>query len=59
MAPSYFAAIAAVLVNLQGLVGLDFLSEQWVMFLTVAFGIVIAVRQVITGRSTIVGARPQ
>jgi len=58
MAPSYIAAIAAILVNLQGLLGLDFLPDQWVMFLTVGFGIVIAIRQILTGRSTVVGKRP-
>lgn len=58
-APSYIAAIVAVIVNLQPLLGLNFTSEMWTAAITVTLGAVIAIRQLATGRSTLRGKRPE
>ena len=58
-APSYIAAIVAILMGGQSFVGLDFVPEQWTTFLMVLMGLIVAVRQVVTGRSTLLGGRPE
>ena len=57
-APSYIASIVTVLVGLQALLGLDFTSEQWTAAITVILGLFVMVRQLITGKSNILGVRP-
>lgn len=59
VAPSYVAAVVSIVMGLQSLVGLDFASEQWTAFIMVCMGIVVAVRQLMTGRSTLMGSRPE
>lgn len=58
MAPTYITAIVTVLVNVQGLVGLHFVTDQWTAFITVSAGIYIAVRQLVTKRARVLGGRP-
>lgn len=59
IAPSYIASIVAVLMGLQQFFGLEFTNDQWTSSIVVISGLVVAIRQVITGRSTIVGSRPK
>ena len=59
MAPSYIGGIVSILVGLQTIFGLDFLPEQWTAFVLVGYGIFVAIRQKITGRSTFAGTRPR
>jgi len=58
IAPTAVAGIVAFLVGIQSIIGLDFLPEQWTGFILVAFGIFSYIRQVITGKSTLLGMRP-
>jgi drug/metabolite transporter (DMT)-like permease len=58
MAPSYIAGIVVVVMGVQSFLGLDFTSEQWTGAIVVLCGVVVAVRQLITGRSTLLGSRP-
>lgn len=58
MAPSYIAALAAIAVQVQSLVGWNFASEQWTAAITIIAAAFIAIRQVITGRSNLAGVRP-
>ena len=59
VAPSYIVAIVTVLIGVQSFFGLNFLPEQWTAFIMVAGGLVVAVRQIWTGKSTWLGSRPQ
>jgi len=59
MAPSYIAAIVAVLFGGQSLLGLDFAPEMLTAAVTVIVGIVVAIRQIASGRSTALGSRPE
>jgi hypothetical protein len=59
MAPSYIAGIVTVLMGLQSFFGLSFASEQWTAVIVVISGVVVAVRQYMTGRSTLAGTRPE
>jgi len=59
VAPSYIAAIVAVLMGVQNFLGLDFAPEEWNTALLVIVGLVVAFRQVITGRATPLGMRPK
>ena len=59
IAPSYIAGIVTVLIGLQSLLGLDFAPEQWEATIVVLTGIVVAARQLLTGRSNLLGGRPQ
>lgn len=58
LAPSYIASVVGILVGLQSLVGLSFNSNEWTAFVLVCVGIFTAIRQVLTGRSTLAGRRP-
>ena len=58
-APSYIASIVGIVMGLQSLFGLDFTSDQWTAAIVVVCGIVVAARQYLTGRSTLLGARPK
>lgn len=58
-APSYLAAVVSILLNMQGMLGLEFTSDEITATITVLAGLVIAIRQVVTGRSTVLGGRPQ
>ena len=57
-APTAISEIVAFLVGIQSVFGLDFLPEQWTGFILVAVGIIAYIRQVITGKSTVMGMRP-
>lgn len=59
MAYSYIASIVAILMGLQSFIGLDFAPDQWTAAVTVIVGVIVAIRQIINKRSTIVGARPE
>ena len=59
LAPSFVASAVAIIVNLQSVVGLSFTSSEWTAAITVVCGIVVVVRQVVTGRSTLWGGRPK
>ena len=59
MAPSYIAAIVAILVGGQSILGLDFAPEQWTNAIMVLFGLLVAVRQKLTGRANWFGGRPR
>lgn len=58
VAPSYIAGLVAVVMGLQSFFGFDFVAEQWTSFFLVGSGIVVAIRQLITGRANIFGGRP-
>lgn len=58
MAPTFVASAVSIIMAFQSLVGLDFVSEQWTAFIVVIMGIISAVRQYTTGRSTLLGGRP-
>ncbi|MDO8094417.1 MAG: hypothetical protein Q6360_13145 [Candidatus Brocadiales bacterium] len=57
IAPSYVAGVVAVVVSLQSILGLSFTSDQWTAAIVVVCGIVVAVRQVLNGRSSWFGVR--
>lgn len=59
LAPTYIASIVGVIIGLQSMLGLDFAPEQWTAFILVLLGLFNAARQVITGRSTLGGKRPE
>ena len=58
IAPSYIAAVVAVLVNVQSFAGLALTSDELTTTITVVCTIVVAIRQVITGKSNLIGGRP-
>lgn len=58
IAPSYIAGIVSVLIGVQSFLGLDFAPDQWEAAIVVLVGVVVAVRQILTGRSTVLGGRP-
>lgn len=58
MAPTYVSAIVGILSVVLPMLGLDIAPESLMTTITVLSLVVIAVRQVITGRSTLGGARP-
>lgn len=58
LAPSYIAAIVAILFNLQGLLGLDLTSADLTATVSVLAAVVVAIRQLVNGRSTLGGMRP-
>lgn len=57
-APTYIASLVGIIMAFQSFIGLDFASEQWTMFILMVVGIFTAIRQLITGRSTLLGGRP-
>ena len=57
LAPTAVSGIVAFLVGVQSVFGWNFLPEQWTGFLMVAFGIIVYLRQVFTGKSTWFGSR--
>lgn len=57
MAPSYIASIVAIIVGVQPILGLQFTSEEWSSAIIVVCGIVVAVRQIVSGRATWFGGR--
>ncbi len=57
-APTYIASAVTVVMALQSLLGLDFASEQWTAFFVVLSGIFVMGRQILTGRSSLFGGRP-
>ena len=59
VAPSYIAGIVAILVGAQSLLGLDFAPEMWTSAIMVIMGVFVAVRQILTKRSTLIGGRPE
>lgn len=59
LAPSYVASVVSIIMAFQSLIGLNFASEQWTAVIVVVCGIVVAIRQIITGRSTLGGTRPE
>lgn len=59
MAPTYISGVVLVLMGVQPLLGLQFTNDEWTGFITMICGIVIAVRQIVTGRATWFGGRPR
>ena len=59
LAPSYIASVVAILFNIQGLIGLSLTSNEITGFVTVVCALVVAVRQITNGRSTVAGSRPK
>lgn len=59
MATSYIAALVSIVMGVQSFLGLSFTSDQWTSAIIVICGIVVAIRQLITGRATLLGGRPQ
>jgi type IV secretory pathway VirB2 component (pilin) len=59
MSPTYLAAIVSIIMGAQQFFGLDFTNEDWTAAIVVISGIIIALRQWLTGRSTFMGTRPK
>lgn len=59
MAPSYIAAIVGILSAVLPMLGVDIAPESLTTTITVLSLVVVAVRQLITGRSTLGGTRPK